>query len=220
VVSHNNYSFTVADIPGLVEGASVGIGLGHHFLRHIERVRLLIHVLDISESEGRDVINDYTIVREELEKYKPELTTIPEIVVANKSDLDGDSKNFNKFSKHMSIKPIKVSAITTNGINDLLNEVVSILVDLPKLSPLNFTPFSYEDEADEEFKVEKIDGVYYVYGSLVDYLTRRVVISDQESFHWFQKVLRDKGIIDILKENGLKNGDIISFADIEFEYIE
>ncbi len=220
VVFHNNYSFTVADIPGLVEGASIGIGLGHHFLRHVERVRLFLHILDISETEGRDVAGDYMIVREELEKYKPELATIPEIVVANKSDLDIGNEKLDKFFRQINIKPIKVSAVTTEGVTELLNIVVKTLMDLPKPAPMSFEPFFYDDNESIDFKIEKIDDVFYVHGGLVEYLARRVVISDQESFRWFQKVLRDKGIIDALKDMGLKSGDTISMVGVEFEFIE
>lgn len=221
VVTHNDYSFTIADIPGLIEGASDGAGLGYNFLRHTERVRLLLHIVDISGSEDRIPENDYRIIRNELLKYSKNFSTLPEVIVANKIDLiSEDSDAITKIEKELGLKVFPISAATTQGIDELLSYIADALMKLPKQQKMNFNPFVYEEKDAEEFKIEKIDSTYYVYGGLIDDLARRVVISDPESFRWFQKVLRDKGIIQGLINTGLKSGDTIAIMDIEFEYME
>jgi GTPase len=221
VVNINDYSFTVVDIPGLIEGAAEGAGLGHSFLRHIERVRVLLHIVDISGSEGRNPVNDYHIIRNELKKYSSKLALLPEIVVANKLDLLTEADcSLDNFQKEVNLEVIPISAITNQGITKLLSHIAELLKTLPKPQRLVFKPFIYEHENKEEFKVEVIDNVYYVYGGMMEDLARRVVISDPESFRWFQKVLRDKGVMGKLLEMGLKSGDTIAIMDIEFEYME
>lgn len=221
VVNINDYSFTVVDIPGLIAGASEGAGLGHSFLRHTERVRLLLHIVDISGSEGRNPINDYLIIKNELKKYSSKLASLPEIVVANKIDLLTRSDSLlEDFKKEVKTDVFPISAITTQGITELLNHIAEFLKALPKPQKLIFKPFVYESENKEEYKVEVVDNVYYVYGGMMEDLARRVVISDPESFRWFQKILRDKGVMQKLLDMGLKSGDTIAIIDIEFEYME
>ncbi|MFA7664091.1 MAG: GTPase ObgE [Clostridia bacterium] len=221
VVTHNDYSYTIADIPGLIEGASEGAGLGHSFLRHTERVRLLLHILDISGSEGRVPEQDYKVIRNELNNYSGLLSSLPEIVVGNKIDLINNYKEeVLRLNKDLKIDIVPVSCATTQGIDNLLNVLTSKLKAIPKQEKMKFIPFVYEDIDKTEIKIERIDHNFYVYGGFIEDLVRGVVVSDPDSFRWFQKVLRDKGIMQGLLDKGLKNGDSIIIMDIEFEYFE
>lgn len=213
-------SFVVADIPGLIEGASEGVGLGHSFLRHVERVRLIVHLVDISGSEGRDPVEDYKAIRKELENYSIALASLPEIVVANKCDLlYGDEDTIERLEAVCGSKVHKISAATTDGVNEIKGVIANTLKDIPPVAPLEFEPFVYEEKDRSSFEVYVEDGVYYVTGGYIEELARRVVLNDGDSFRWFQRVLRDKGIIDALKEKGLKEGDTVCIMDIEFEYV-
>ncbi len=219
MVDYYGDSFVVADIPGLIEGASEGVGLGHSFLRHVERVRLIVHLVDISGSEGRDPIEDYRAIRKELKNYSEHLASLPEIVVANKCDLlYGDETTIADLEKECGSKVVEISAATTDGVQELKKIMSTMLKDIPPVAPLEFEPFTYEEKDRSSFEVNVEDGVYYVTGGYVEELARRVVLSDGDSFRWFQRVLREKGIIDALKENGIEDGDTVCIMDIEFEY--
>ncbi|MBR6751483.1 MAG: GTPase ObgE [Clostridia bacterium] len=220
VVSHYDDSFVVADIPGLIEGASEGAGLGHSFLRHVDRVRLIVHLVDISGSEGRDPYEDYITIRKELENYSAELATRPEIVVVNKCDILYDEEEISRFEEKIGKKVLKLSAVTHVGVEELKTKISETLKELPALAPLEFVPFEYEEKDRTSFEVNRVGDMFYVTGGFIEDLARRVVLNDGDSFRWFQKVLRDKGVIDKLKEMGVKDGDIIAILDIEFEYTE
>ena len=220
VVSHYDDSFVVADIPGLIEGASEGAGLGHSFLRHVDRVRLIVHLVDISGSEGRDPYEDYITIRKELESYSAELATRPEIVVVNKCDILYDEEEISRFEEKIGKKVLKLSAVTHVGVEELKTKISETLKELPALAPLEFVPFEYEEKDRTSFEVNRVGDMFYVTGGFIEDLARRVVLNDGDSFRWFQKVLRDKGVIDKLKEMGVKDGDIIAILDIEFEYTE
>lgn len=219
VVKHYEGGFVVADIPGLIEGAADGVGLGHDFLRHIERVRLIVHMVDISGQEGRSPAEDYSVIRKELRKYSKKLASLPEIVVANKCDLLTDRENLKTLRKRCRKKVVEISAATTSGVKDLVDLIAEKLAELPPPAPLNFEPFSYEtpDPNDFAITIEK-GGKYRVSGPMIENFARRVVVNDMESFLWFQKVLRDKGVIAALKKRGMKDGDTICIKDKEFEY--
>jgi len=220
VVKHYDDSFVVADIPGLIEGASEGLGLGHQFLRHIERVRLIVHIVDISGSEMRDPINDYIKIREELKNYSNILYNLPEIVVANKCDLVEDEGIFDKFEKGTGKKLLKITAITKLGVEELINNVASRLKDLPKPKQFEFEKFEYEEKDKNEYFITEKDGVYYVTGTFVEELARKSYLDDTDSFNWFQIRMRERGIIKDLKLRGAKDGDTICVLDLEFEMID
>lgn len=221
VVRYFDDSFIMADIPGLIEGAADGAGLGHSFLRHIERVRLIVHVVDISGSEGRDPAEDYFAIRTELEKYSKSLAGLPEIVAANKSDITPDTKDRVKaFSEKIGKPVITVSAATKSGLNELLFAINETLKTLPPKKRLEYRKFEYKERDKNSFSVHVEDGSYVVTGGYVEELSRRVVLSDPESFRWFQRALRDKGVIAELKKAGIKDGDTVSILDIDFEYWE
>lgn len=223
VVNHYGYTFTAADIPGLIEGAAEGAGLGHSFLRHIERNRVLIHVVDISGSENRDPIKDFEQINGELQKYSKTMSKLSQIVAANKMDMPHAEENLRKFREKYGGKYqiFPIMALIREGIKPLLDETVKVLSALPPLERTDFEPFRYETADNRSFEVVKAqEGVFEVTGGLVDDLARKVYFDDYESFHYFQKMLKKSGVIDKLKELGLQTGDAIIVSDLEFEYTE
>ena len=220
VVKNHDESFVVADIPGLIEGAAEGQGLGHEFLRHIERVRLIVHVIDISGSEDRDPVEDYAIIREELKNYSEKLYALPEIIVANKCDLCDPTEKIAELEKKTGKKVYPISAATTANVQKLMDEVADTLRDLPPLAPIEFVPYEYESEDKNAYQINYADGVYYVTGGFVEELARTAYLDDNESFSWFQKRMRERGIIDELKKMGAKDGDTICVIDLEFELMD
>ncbi len=220
VVDAGDSSFVAADIPGLIEGAADGAGLGHSFLRHIERVRLIVHLVDISGSEGRNPVDDYKIIRAELEKYSKSLAALPEIVVANKSDIGADAEALKALEETVGANVIEISAATTQGIKELVDTIARTLVTLPPLKPFEFEPFVYTDVDKSEFFVEKRDDCFFVGGGMIEEIARKTVLSDQESSLWFQKMLRDRGVIDELKKQGMQDGDTVQILDFTFEYLD
>jgi len=221
VVKHYEDSFVVADIPGLIEGAADGVGLGHDFLRHIERVRLIVHLVDISGQEGRRPEEDWSVIRKELRKYSKKLAGLPELIVANKCDLLTDRENLKALRKRCRKRVVEISAATTDGVKELIDLIAKKLAELPPAAPEEFEPFTYEKPDPEEYSItlEK-GGKYRVSGPMIENFIRKVVVNDEESFRWFQKVLRDKGVIKQLKKRGIKNGDSICIKDKEFEYTD
>lgn len=221
VVKIDEDSFTVADIPGLIEGAAEGVGLGHDFLRHIERTRLIIHVVDMGASEGRIPFEDYTAVRKELKNYSETLYKLPEIIIANKMDLPDSEDNLKNFKNLLKkrVKILPVSGATTKGLKEAVRYIAAKIKTLPPSEPIAYEPFSYEEDDRRSFDVKIEGGVYVVYGGLVEELARNVVLSDTESFRYFQKILREKGVIDRLEEMGIEEGDTVRILDIEFEFI-
>jgi len=220
VVKHYDDSFVMADIPGLIEGASDGAGLGHAFLRHVERVRLIVHIVDISGIEGRDPVEDYNIIQTELKNYSEMLYNLPQIVCVNKCDMLEDDSAIKKFEKAIGKKVIKLSAITKKGTDELLDRIVEELKVLPKQEPIHIE--AVDDTKDRtSFEVMRdSDGAFEVVGGLVDNLVRNVVLSDFESNRYFQKMLVERGVIKALKESGCEEGDIVRMSDIEFEFVE
>ena len=218
VIKAFDKSYVIADIPGLIEGAANGLGLGHTFLRHVERVRLLVHVVDISGIEGRDPADDYRAIREELRQYNERLASLPEIVVANKTDLITEEGAVERFEEKVGVKALPISAAAYENIDALVKKIFSALNELPAPKPLEFEPFEYEKSAPNAFAVKKLQqDTYEVTGGLVEMLIRKVVLSDHESNRFFQNVLKEKGVIDKLREAGAKDGDTIIVGDVEFE---
>ena len=217
VIKAFDKSYVIADIPGLIEGAANGLGLGHTFLRHVERVRLLVHVVDVSGIEGRDPADDYRAIREELRQYNERLASLPEIVVANKIDL-ADEDAVAAFEQKTGVKVIPLSAVAYQNVDTLVKSIFSTLNDLPAPKPMEFVPFEYEKSDPNGFEVKKLsDGSFEVTGGLVEMLIRKVVLSDHESNRYFQNVLKEKGVIAKLRELGAKDGDTIIVGDVEFE---
>lgn len=225
VVEHKGKSFVMADIPGLIEGAHRGEGLGHDFLRHIERTKMLIHVVDVSGNEGRDPIEDFEKINEELKLYSERLLTLPQIVAANKIDIQSGKENFPAFEKEIKKRGYEVypiSALTKVGIDKLLDKTIEILSSIPieeiKGVPevIVYTP----PEEEETLNIEVKDNTYYLSGTKIDKLLKRVNLQDEHSLRYFEILLRKSGVIDALKEKGFKSGDTINVRDFEFEYYE
>jgi GTP-binding protein len=217
----------MADIPGLIEGASDGAGLGHAFLRHVERCRLLLQVVDISCVEGRNPIDDIVTIDTELEKFSPELASRPRIVVANKVDsLDPETVDVNAFESYVKERGwelIYISAYTGENTDELIKMVDDRLVDLP---PLTIYEADYEPEDkylsgdDHEITITRDDrGVYVVEGEWLFNLVGQVNFEDRESLMFFQRVLLKSGTIDKLREAGVKDGDTVSMYDFEFDFV-
>lgn len=220
MVRHKGTDFVMADIPGLVEGASAGAGLGHEFLRHIERTRLLLHVLDISGSEGRDPLNDYAQINHELSQYG-ELASRPQIIVANKTDLPEAEENLQRLMSVLPGIPVfPVSAATTKGFEALLDAVILRLKDLPPLAP-----FMEEDEWEDKpdlgaFQIEKSGSAFVVSGASMEHLISSVNFDDEESLNWFHATLKRTGVIDALRKAGAAEGNTVRIMDMEFDFIE
>ncbi|MDR2589957.1 MAG: GTPase ObgE [Oscillospiraceae bacterium] len=224
-VSDGN-SFTMADIPGIIEGASDGAGLGHDFLRHIDRCRLLVHIVDISGSEGRNPIEDFKTINDELKKYNSELAERPQIVVANKCDLVFDGVNLaSKFEKYIAehgYKLFKISAATHAGVQDLINYIAKELKNLPPVVHYesDYVPKQKIQGKPEDLVIENYDDVWTIEGAWIERLMQNINFSDYESRMFFDKVLRNAGVFKRLEEMGIKSGDTISIYNIEFEYEE
>ena len=221
IVRQDGDSFVMADIPGLVEGAADGVGLGHDFLRHIERTRLLIHVLDISGSEGRDPLEDYDAIMRELERYG-DLKNRPMIVEANKIDLPGSEENLARLREKLAgtgIEIYPVSAAAGKGFTPLMRAVAAMLRMLPPIEPF-FEETPFEDMAEEQIKVEVEDGVYVLSGPSMQHLVDSVNFSDEDSLNWFHRTLRRWGVIDRLREAGAGEGDTVRLGDMEFDFVE
>lgn len=218
-------SFVMADIPGLIEGAWEGVGLGHRFLRHVERCRLLVHIVDVSGSEGRDPKEDFKIINDELKKFNPEIAERPMIVVGNKCDLATDEQieDFKKFIEEQGYEFYPIMAAIRHGVDPLLN---SIIEKLSKLPPIK----QYEvEEAPiipaENFKknavdIENHDGVFFVKAPWLFKLMGTIDFDDTDSLQYFQRVLINSGTIDALREAGIQEGDTVNMYSIEFDFVE
>ena len=216
-------SFVIADIPGIIEGASEGIGLGIQFLRHIERTRLLLHFIDVSGLEGRNPVEDYYKVNEELKKYSEKLSKRTQIIVANKIDSMQDSSLYDeleKVAKEHNQKIFKISGVTGEGVEDLMNYVSKTLKTLPKENLIEIKEkekvYTLKDEAD--FTITKEKGVYIVKGEKVDSIMRKVNIGDYESLFYLHRKLDEIGLNQALKKQGIKDGDIVKIGDYEMEW--
>ncbi len=214
----DDYSFTVADIPGLIEGASEGAGLGHTFLRHVERTRLFVHVVDVSAADGRDPIDDYNKVNAELFKYDAELEKVPQIIALNKTD-SAPSENIAAFRAAVNGDIYEISAVTHDGVKQLTRAVVERLKTLPPPSPMEFEPYKYPDADPDAFTLTRADdGAFVLGGELIERLARTVVLEDRDSFMYFQRRLDDGGVTKALKKAGIADGDTVRILDTEFKY--
>ena len=226
VVKRGEKSFVMADIPGLIEGASEGAGLGHEFLRHVERCRLIIHVVDVSGVEGRDPIEDYEKINAELANFSEELSELPQIVAANKCDL-ADEEQIARFEEYIAGKGLKlfrISAATTEGTAELMDEACTELDKLPPVKRFEPSPLSLEEleqiaEEKRAFSIENADGVYIVTAEWLAPILYNCNMEDYESLQYFQRVLRQSGIIDELERMGIEEDDVVSIYDFEFNYV-
>lgn len=219
-------SFVMADIPGLIEGASEGVGLGHEFLRHVERCRLIVHVIDVSGSEGRDPIEDFKAINHELENFSMELAEAPQIVAANKSDMATPEQveRLRNYVEDHGLLFYEISAATTKGTKELMYGVWERLSVLPPVKQFEAQPLTQEELDDKliskkDFRVTVEDGVYFVEADWLLDILRTANMDDYSSLQYFQNVLRTSGIIDKLEEMGIEEGDTVSIFDFEFEYL-
>lgn len=217
-------SFVIADIPGLIEGASEGIGLGHQFLRHIERCRMLIHIVDVSGSEGRNPIDDFEKINEELVKFNPELAQRPMIVAGNKIDM-AEPEQIEGFKNYVNSKGYEYYSICApicEGTKELMNVTWNMLQTLPPIKEYDTEeiPFEAFIEDNNSFKITQVDdGYFLVEAKWFPKVLKGIDITDYEALQYMQRVLEKSGIFDALREKGIQEGDIVSLYDIEFEYI-
>lgn len=219
IVERYDKRFVVADIPGLIEGASEGAGLGHEFLRHVERTRLLIHVVDVSATDGRDPVSDYKQINAELKNYSKKLAALKQIVVLNKCDMYNAEENVKEFRKKVRGKKIfTVSAITNEGLDAVVEEAFALLKDIPETEKETET-FKYEKPEFLTYEIYYDDDrkAYVIEGTLVAVLCRNVVLNDTGSLHYMHKVLKTRGVYNELKKMGAVDGDTVIMNDIEFE---
>jgi GTPase len=218
-------SFVMADIPGLIEGAGDGVGLGHKFLRHVERCRMLIHIVDVAGSEGRDPKEDFEIINAELKKFNPELAERPMIVAGNKCDLCDDEQieDFRKFVEDKGYQFFPIMAAISYGVDELLKCTQEMLSKLPPIvrfepEPLIVKPADEFDQTAVNIHVE--DGIYVVEGKWLLQLIDSVNFDDYESLQYFERVLINTGVIDALRDAGINEGDTVSIYDLQFDFVE
>ncbi len=218
-------SFVLADIPGIIEGASEGVGLGHEFLRHIERTRILIHVVDVSGIEGRNPVEDFDIINAELSNYDMSLEERPQIVAANKIDIIQDEKLYKDFLDEMKKRGIEVfemSAATNNGVKELMQKTYEELTKLPPIAifePEMDIEEEYEDKGGKGYEIKRDNEVYVITGSWIEAVGGSVNFSDNESLQYFQRALLNRGVIEDLINMGIQEGQTVRIGDLEFDFV-
>ncbi len=221
VVKYYENSFVVADIPGLIEGAAQGAGLGHDFLRHIERTRMICHVLDIAGTEGRDPLDDFEKINAELAAYSQKLAQLPQIAVLNKYDCAGALENAERFAAaHPDLPAVCISAVRGEGTAELLDAVWRLLQTLPPAEKIPSDEFAFEEEDTWQFDIARDgEGAFVVTGGLVDLLCRNVVLNNPDSMAYFHRMLKTRGVFKALQDMGCREGDTVVVGDVEFDYI-
>lgn len=217
-------SFVVADIPGLIEGASDGVGLGHEFLRHVERCRMLLHIIDAAGSEGRDPIEDFEKINAELEKFDPELSKLPQIVAANKIDMADDAQieHLREYFTSRGYEFYTMCAPIQEGTAEVINAVAKRLKTLPPIKRYEAQEIPvemFERQKDTGFTVREEDGVFIVEAPWLLKILQRTDMDDYESLQYFQRVLHSSGILDKLESMGIQQGDTVEIYDLEFDYM-
>lgn len=227
VVKIDDFSFVMADIPGLIEGAHTGAGLGHEFLRHTERTRLILHVLDISGSEQRDPLEDFRIIREELRQYSPQLAERPMIVVANKMDLPGATENLDRLNEALKgqYEIYSVSAATGEGLEQVMFRIAQILPELPVpqtiVSEQEQMEYRYSQAGkDQRFQITKEGDLFVIKGKEVEKHVAMTLFDSEEGLYRFQTILRVMGIDDALRAEGIREGNKVQIGGVEFEWKE
>ena len=218
-------SFVIADIPGLIEGASEGVGLGHAFLRHVDRCRMLVHIVDVAGSEGRDPIEDFEKINLELERFNPELAERPQIVAANKIDLatDEQRERFRSYIEEKGYRYFEMCAPIVEGTKEVIDAVAAMLSTLPPVRRYESEEIPLETllaKQNTGFTITVEDDVYIVEAPFLIKILCRTDLDDYESLQYFQRVLISSGIIDALREKGIQEGDIVSVYDFEFEFVD
>ena len=216
-------SFVLADIPGIIEGASGGAGLGHDFLRHIDRCRLLVHVVDVSGSEGRDPVADFDAINQELKQYSPELASRPQIVAANKADIMSDDSLLSALREHveaLGFPLFTISAAAHQGTRELVFAVANKLKELPPVAVYapEYVRRPPKVDISQPLEITVEDGVYLVEGPWLQRLIANTNFGDYESRNWFDRMLRESGLFDRLEDMGIRDGDLVSLYNLEFEY--
>lgn len=225
VQTRHGESFVIADIPGIIEGAADGVGLGHDFLRHVERTKVLVHIVDISGIEGRDPIDDFEKINEELRLYNEKLASRPQIVVANKSDLLFDDTIYENFKKTMEEKGyevFKMSAVTRDGVDQVIDRVSQLLnevedVELVSQEEMYRPELDVDDEGGLKVEIDE-DGIYVVTGKELRRIMYSVNFDDMESLQFFQAQMESKGVFDMLRQAGIEDGDTVKIYELEFEF--
>ncbi|MGX8691212.1 MAG: GTPase ObgE, partial [Eubacteriales bacterium] len=217
-------SFVMADIPGLIEGAAEGIGLGHEFLRHVERCRMLVHIVDVAGSEGRDPIEDFKAINAELEKFNPEMTGLPQIVAGNKIDMASDEQieAFRSYVEGLGYEYFNICAPIREGTQELINAVAAKLDTLPPIKRYETAEIpleALEKKQDNGFTIRVEDGIYIVEAEWLVPILSKIDYDDYESLQYLQRVLQSSGIDQALQDNGIEDGDTVSLYDIEFDYV-
>ena len=224
VKTKDNRSFVVADLPGLIEGASLGEGLGDEFLKHIERTRVVAHIIDMGATEGRDPYDDYLIINKELANFKTNLLTKKQIIIANKMDVPGAEENLKKFKEKVKEEVYPISAITKDGIDEVLYRMADLLDEIKKTSLYDEEKFEshilYKFEEEKPFEIHKEDDTWVITGEKVEKILKMTKFQTDESVLRFANKLRKLGIDDKLKELGAEDGDNVRILDLEFEYKE
>ena len=221
VVTRSKESFVVADIPGLIEGAHQGSGLGHEFLRHIERTRVLLFVLDTAQTEGRDVCEDYRVLRQELELYRPDLMKRPFLIVANKMDIPEAQENYERLRAEFGHLVHAVSAVTGLGVNALVEETFHLLQSVPRDIVISGEePVIRRFEEEEAFRIERVNGVFEVSGKRIEKILAMTNFNTDEGLRRFQMIVEKMGLEEALRRQGIKPGDTVKIDDFEFEYSE
>ncbi len=225
VVDRGEDSFVIADIPGLIEGAWEGVGLGHQFLRHVERCRMLIHIVDVAGSEGRDPIQDFEAINQELEKFNPELAQRPMLVAGNKCDLTDEDQieRFRRYVEGKGYEFFPIMAAIRYDVDPLLDRTHEMLSKLPPVRQFEPDPEPVkplEDFEKRTVEVKNQDGVYFVEGDWLLSVIHSINFDDYESLQYFQRVLIQTGVIDALRQAGIQEGDTVSMYDLEFDFVE
>ncbi len=222
VVTSEDYSYTIADLPGLIEGASDGLGLGHKFLKHIERTKIIAHIIDMSGIEGRNPYEDYLTIRKELENFSPKLIQKPEIIIANKMDIESSKKNLEEFKQKVKVPIYEVSAIQNRGLDEVLKALKELVKNTKDevLFPeeVQESHVLYKFKKEKPFTIIKENNTYIIKGATVEKLFQMTNFNTEESFFRFSSKLRKMGIDDELEKMGIEEGDIVKILDYEFEY--
>ncbi|MBP2077454.1 GTPase ObgE [Oceanobacillus polygoni] len=220
-------SFVMADLPGLIEGASAGVGLGHQFLRHVERTRVIVHVIDMASIEGRDPYDDYLKINQELEAYDAKLSKRPQLIAANKMDMPGAAENLEKFKEQLgeSLPIYEISALTREGLRDILFAIADLLETIPKnkteIEDIDETVVYRYQKEEEPFHITRDpDGAFVLYGNKIEKLFKMTDFQRDEATQRFARQIRGMGVDAALREKGAKDGDTIRLLDFEFEFIE
>lgn len=225
-------SFVMADLPGLIEGASEGVGLGHEFLRHVERTRVIIHVVDMSGSEGRDPFEDWVKINDELRQYNEKLMSRPQIVAANKMDMPESEENLAAFTKkvkevHPEIEILPISSLTRQGIKELLYKAADLLDSIPEELVVEEVPevserkvYKLEKAEDEGFTIVRENEMFVVHSAKIERMMKRMQLNSHEAIMKLARTLRYMGVDDELRKRGAKDGTIVRISDFEFEFVE